>query len=239
MAMDIVTERVRVEVSDGTAMDAYVARPSGGGPYPGLLVLQEIFGVNAHIRDVAERLAREGYVTLAPDLFHRQFPNYDETYEDIPASVALAMRYTGDQAEADLKAAYERLRGIEGVQADRIGALGFCMGGRLAFVANAVAPLRAAVSFYGGGIATDKLHLAERLSGPMLFFWAGKDTYIPIEQHRSLTDTLAKLEKPFVSVEMSSVNHGFFCDARSDYDAAASAQAWPLTLAFLRCHLAG
>ena len=239
MEREIATERVRIEVADGTTMEGYLARPATGGPHPGLLLLQEIFGVNEHIRDLAGRFAREGYAVLAPDLFHRQAPGHDAGYQDIPASIAIAMKYTGEQSEADLRAAHAHLRGRAGVQADRIGAIGYCMGGRLAFVANAVAPLAAAVSYYGGGIATDKMQYAEQLSGPMLFVWAGLDHYIPAEQHIALSAALRKLQKPFVSVEFSSVNHGFFCDARADYNAAAAAQVWPLTLAFLRSHLGG
>lgn len=239
MTTEITTERVRIDVADGTTMEGHVARPAGGGPYPGLVLLQEIFGVNAHIRDVAARLAREGHVVLAPDLFHRTHPGYDASYDDIPASIAVARSYTAAQSEADLRAACAHITQLPGVKADRIGAIGFCMGGRLAFTANGLAPLRAAVSYYGGGIAPDKIHLAPRLSGPTLFYWAGKDPYIPAEQHREVSDALRKEGKPFVSVEFSDVHHGFFCDARHDYDEAAAAQSWALTKEFLRRHLGG
>jgi carboxymethylenebutenolidase len=222
-------------------MEGYVARPAGAGPWPGVLVLQEIFGVNAHIRSVADRIAREGYVALAPDLFHRTAPGYESGYDQaaIEASIALAMKYTGAQSEADIRASAAHLGGLGGVQGDRLAAIGFCMGGRLAFTANAFTRLRAAVSYYGGGIHPDKIQLASQLSGPTLFFWAGKDHYIPVEQHRAVTDELRKLGKPFVSVEVSDVNHGFFCEARSDYNENAAAQAWALTREFLRRHLAG
>jgi carboxymethylenebutenolidase len=239
MSHEITSERVRIEVADGTAMEAYVARPAGAGPWPGVLVLQEIFGVNVHIRSVADRIAREGYVALAPDLFHRTDPGFDGSYDRIQECIDVAMKYTGEQSEADLRASGEHLGRMAGVQGDRLAAIGFCMGGRLAFSANAFAPLRAAVSYYGGGIHPDKIHLAAQLSGPTLFFWAGKDQYIPSEQHRAVVDELRKLGKPFVSVEFSDVNHGFFCDARADYDENAAAQAWALTREFLRRHLAG
>jgi carboxymethylenebutenolidase len=237
MQTEITTERVQVDVSDGTKMDAYLARPSGRGRNPGLLVFQEIFGVNAHIRDIAERFARQGYAALAPDLFHRTAPGYDGKYEDPNASIAVAMKYGPEQSHADIKAAYELLRDMSHVEGDRIAAVGFCMGGRLAFTADALLPLRAAVSFYGA--IGDKLELAKQLSGPILFFWAGKDHYIPVEQHRAVSDELRRLGKPFINVEFSACDHGFFCDARSNYDANAAAQSWPLTLAFLRSHVEG
>lgn len=235
---DLTTEQVQIAVADGTTMGGYVVRPSGGGPRPGILLIQEIFGVNAHIRDLAERFAREGYAVLAPDLFHRIQPDYQGSYDDVGASIGVAQRYTGEHSEADLKASYDFLRAQPFVQADNIGAVGYCMGGRLAFVANGVRPLRAAVSFYGN-IVPDKLTFAESQHGPLLLVWAGNDPYIPVEAGRTLTDSLRKLGKSFVNVEFAGANHGFFCDARGDYNAQASAQAWPLTLAFLKTHLAG
>lgn len=237
MSLDITTEQVRIAVGDGTTMSALLTRPGGLGARPGILLLQEIFGVNDHIQRVAARLAGEGYTVLAPDLFHRTHPGYQAGYEDIGASVRVAMKYGGAQSEADLRAALAHLEQLEGVQGDRLAALGFCMGGRLAFCANAYAPLRCAVSFYGGGISPDKIHLAPALSGHTLFFWAGKDAYIPVEQQAAVLAELRRLAKPFTSVEVSYANHGFFCDARSDYDPAAAAQAWALTREFLRSHL--
>lgn len=230
------TERIEIPVADGTTMGGFLCRPEGSAPRPAILLLQEIFGVNAHIRSVAERFAREGYVVLAPDLFHRIQPDYQAGYDDIGASIQLAMRYAAADSEADLRAAVLTLSTLPGVRADRIAALGFCMGGRLSFVANGVAPLRCAVSFYGN-IAPDKLSYAPTQSGPILMLWAGKDAHISHESGRLAADTLKKLGKPYVNVEFSEQNHGFFCDARSDYDAEAAAQAWALVTAFLQTHL--
>ena len=234
--MKIRTERVEIPVSDGTTMSGHLVIPEGDERRPGILILQEIFGVNEHIKDVAARYAREGYVTFAPDLFHRQVPDHIGSYEDVPASIQLAMKYQGEQSEADVRAAAEYLRNHPAVNG-RIGCLGFCMGGRLAFVANGVAKLDAAISFYGNP-APDKLSYAENLSGPMLFIWAGKDSYIPRTAQIMTTDKLRELGKPYVNVEFSEQNHGFFCDARSDYHAGAARQAWALTVAFLATHLA-
>jgi len=234
--MSIHSERVEIPVGDGTTMGGYLCRPEGDAPRPAILILQEIFGVNAHIRDVAERFAREGYVTLAPDLFHRMQPGYESGYDDFRPSIALAQKYSGDQSEADLRAAATFLASHKAVDGARLAALGFCMGGRLAFVANGVAPLKCAVSFYGNA-APDKLVYADKHQGPMLLIWAGKDAFIPKEAKATVTGTLEKLGKDYVSVEFSGQNHGFFCDARSDYDAGAAAQAWALSLAFLKTHL--
>ena len=230
------SERIEIPVADGTTMGGYLCRPEGGGTGAAILLLQEIFGVNPHIRSVAERFAREGYTVLAPDLFHRIQPGYEAGYEDIGASIKMAMKYGGADSEADLRAAFSYLSQVEGVQRDRIAALGFCMGGRLSFVANGVVPLRCAVSFYGG-IAPDKLSYAPTQSGPILLIWAGRDAHISHEAGRAAVDALRQLGKPYVNVEFSGQNHGFFCDARSDYDAGAAAQAWALVTAFLSTHL--
>lgn len=232
--MTIHRERVEIQVSDGTTMSGHLCRPEGDAPRPGLLILQEIFGVNPHIRDVAERYAREGFVTLAPDLFHRIQPDYVGSYDDIPASGKLAMAY--NESDVDLAAAAAFLSKHPAVVGDRLGALGFCMGGRLSFVANAVGKLRCAVSFYGS-IAPDKLAYAERLSGPQMMIWAGKDAHVSEDKARASVEAVRKAGKPYVNVEFSEQNHGFFCDARSSYDAGAAAQTWALSLAFLRTHL--
>jgi len=107
------------------------------------------------------------------------------------------------------------------------------MGGRLAFVANATLPLGASVAYYGGGIATNHLGLAGALHGPQLLVWAGNDPWIPAADRDRVHAAVRDAGKRYVNVEFSGVNHGFFCDARSDYDAGASRQAWALTLAFL------
>ncbi|TKD00399.1 dienelactone hydrolase family protein [Polyangium fumosum] len=234
--MTIRTERVQIPVADGTTMDGYLCRPEGDGPRPAILILQEIFGVNAHIRDVAERFAREGYVTLAPDLFHRTTPGYEGNYADFAPSLKLAGQYKGEQSEADVRAAADYLAKHPAVAEARVAALGFCMGGRLSFVTNGVAPLKCAVSFYGS-IAPDKLSYAATQAGPILLIWAGKDPFIPQEAAQSTVDALRKHGKPFVNIEFSEHDHGFFCDARSNYNAAAASQAWALTLAFLKSHL--
>ncbi|MBK9259834.1 MAG: dienelactone hydrolase family protein [Polyangiaceae bacterium] len=229
--MNIRTERVEIPVADGTTMSGYLVLPEGNERRPGILILQEIFGVNDHIKSVAERYAREGYVTFAPDLFHRQVPDYIGSYDDIMASIQLAMKYGAAQSEADVRAAADYLRNHPAVNG-RLGCLGFCMGGRLSFVTNGVVKLDAAISFYGN-IAPDKLSYAETLSGPMMLIWAGKDAHIPRASQVETVETLRKLGKPYINVEFSEQNHGFFCDARSDYDAGAARQAWALTTAFL------
>jgi len=231
----IVTEKVELSVADGTRMAAYVARPGQGGPHPGLLVFQEAFGVNRHIRNVSDRLAAEGYVVIAPELFHRTAPaGFEGNYKDFPSIAPHYQAVTNEGAEADVRATFEWLRSNPQVKADAISGVGFCMGGRISFLANSVVPVRKAVSFYGGGIAPGLLDRASKLHGPALLIWGGLDKHITPEHRKAVTDALSAHHKIYVNVEFSNADHAFFCDERASYEPVAARQAWALTLEFLR-----
>ncbi|MFZ0416795.1 MAG: dienelactone hydrolase family protein [Candidatus Sulfotelmatobacter sp.] len=231
----IVKEKVELAVADGTRMAAYVARPGEGGPHPGLLVFQEAFGVNHHIRNVTERFAAEGYVAIAPELFHRTAPpGFEGSYTDFPSVIPHYQAVTTETAEVDIRAAYDWLRSNAQVNAGEISCVGFCMGGRVSFIANSVVGLRSAVSFYGGGIAPGLLGRASKLQAPSLFIWGGLDKHITPEHRRAVTDALSEQKKIFVNAEFSRADHGFFCDERAAYEPHSAKQAWALTLEFLR-----
>jgi carboxymethylenebutenolidase len=231
----ITTEKIVLQVPGTPDMGAYVARPEDTSAHPGLMVFQEAFGVNAHIRDVTERFAREGYVAIAPELFHRTAPpGFEASYGDFPSIKPHREPLTADALEADIRATYEWLRSSARVKAHVISSVGFCLGGRVSFLANSVFPLQAAVSFYGGGIAPDLLDRATRLSGPMLLFWGGLDKHITAEHHRAICDALTAQQKSYVNVEFSRADHGFFCDQRAAYQPRSAREAWALTLEFLR-----
>ena len=230
---------VELAVDDGTTMRAYVAMPPGPGPSPGILVLQEAFGVNAHVRDVAGRFAAAGFVAIAPELFHRTAPGFEGDYGDVASVMPHVRAMTTAGNEADLRAAFAWLAGQDAVDARRIAAVGYCMGGRAAWLANAILPLAASISYYGGDIAPGLLDRAPRLSGPQLLFWGGRDARILPEHYRAAEDALRQAEKPYASVVFSEARHGFFCDARPEYDPAAAKESWALATAFLRDHLPG
>jgi len=222
-------EWIDLACDDGTAMRAYVARPSGR-PARGLLVFQEAFGVNAHIRDVTERFAAEGFLAVAPELFHRTAPGFDCAYSDFAKAMPQLEAVTEQGLDADVRAAYGWLERA-GVGANTASA-GYCLGGRVSFVANSGVPLKAAVSYYGGRIPP-LIGRAPKLSGPMLFVWGGLDHHIPEEQRQQVLAGVRGANKTYVDVVFSNADHGFFCDARPSYNAAAAAQAWNLTLSFL------
>jgi len=230
-----VKEKVELAVADGTRMAAYVARQEQGGPHPGILLFQEAFGVNRHIRNVSERLAAEGYVVLAPELFHRTAPpGFEGSYADFAAVMPHYQAVTIETAEMDIRSADEWLRSNAQVKPNEISSVGFCMGGRVSFLANSVVPLRAAVSFYGGGIAPGLLDRASKVQAPSLLIWGGLDKHITPEHRRAVTEALSAQQKIYVNVEFSHADHGFFCDERASYEPRSARQAWALTLEFLR-----
>jgi len=233
------TENVSLKVADGTVMNAYVAAPGGAEKYPGLLVFQEAFGVNAHIRDVAGRFAKLGYIAIAPELFHRTAPGFEGSYTDFPAVMPHMQALTPEGLGADAQAAFNWLQNSPRVIPNCTSSVGFCMGGRVSFIANSVLPLKAAISFYGGGIAPALLSRASQLHAPMLFFWGGLDTHIPPEQVKSVIDAVREAKKVYVNVEFSDANHAFFCDARASYNESAAKQAWDLSKRFLEIYAKG
>jgi carboxymethylenebutenolidase len=231
------TENITLHVSDGTSMNAYVATPAGEAKLPGLLVFQEAFGVNAHIRDVTERFAKQGYVAVAPELFHRTGPGFEGSYTDFPTCAPHMQALTPENIIKDAQAAFDWLQKNPHVISNTIGSTGYCMGGRASFLANSAIPLKAAVSYYGGGIAPGLLSRTPHLHGPMLFFWGGLDSHITEDQPRSIVDTMKKAKKTYVNVEFSDADHGFFCDARAAYKETAAKLAWDLTLRFLATYV--
>lgn len=221
-----------LNVSDSTVMDAYVAIPEGAGPFPGLILCQEAFGVNSHIRNVAERLCQAGYAVIAPDFFHRTATRLEIPYPEFEKARVHYMAITTEGQETDLRAAYDWLRQQPVVNADKIGAIGFCLGGRITFLANTILPLSAAVSYYGGGInmLADRAH---ELHCPHLFYWGGLDKHITPDLVSQTIEAVKATGKPYTNVVISYADHGFHCDERGSYHPQAAREAWAHTLAFL------
>jgi len=231
----IIKERIELKVAASGLMSAYVARPEGGEPRPGLMIFQEAYGVNSHIRNVTERFAAQGYVAIAPELFHRTAPaGFEGKYGDFPSVRPHYEALTREAIEADVRAAFEWMHSNEQVKADAISCVGFCMGGRVSFLTNSLFPVRAAVSFYGGGIAPGLLDRAGKQHAPLLLIWGGLDKHITPNHRKAVAEALSTAGKNYVNVEFSKADHGFFCDERESYEPKAARQAWALTLEFLR-----
>jgi carboxymethylenebutenolidase len=233
------SEWIALDTADG-AMPAYLVRPPAGDG-PGLLLLQEIFGVNPHIRGVAEQYALAGFTVLAPDLFWRQAPRVELGYvgAERDRAIELMKRLTREQAVGDLQAAVDWLRS-EGAPAQprRVGAIGYCMGGRLAYAAAALCGIDRAVAYYGGGIA-GQLELAAQIRVPMQFHHAEQDASIPPEAVRAVEAAMAQAPAAAQAATRAEFHHypgaqhGFNCWARAAYHPASAALALGRSLTFL------
>ncbi len=235
MAIEIRTEHVVVPV-EGAGMKAYLARPAQGGRHPAVIVWMEIFGVNAHIRDVTERVAREGYVALAPNFFHRTAPDIELGYDNagLGAGMTELQKLHADQMIADARAALAWLRGRDDVREDRVGVMGFCIGGHMAYLTAAETDVAAAASFYGGGIAAPQgpgggpstLARTGKIRGHILCLFGGQDGMIPQPQVAAIRNALADAGVGHEVVVYDGANHGFFCDQRDTYHEASARDAW-------------
>ncbi len=228
----ISTQWISVPNGLGLRTDAYMALPPGGRG-PALLLFQEIFGVNRHIRTVAEQYAQAGYVVLAPDLFWSQMPRVELGYagEDLAKAYALMDGCVQDALIADIKAYAAALRARSEVRDARMGALGYCMGGRMAYFAAAHANAKAAVCYYGGRIQNN-LHFAPNVTGALQFHYGAKDSMIPT----SAVDAVREAH-PNADVNIYDADHGFNCWERPMFNSDAARIAFALSLEFLAQHL--
>jgi carboxymethylenebutenolidase len=217
--------------SDGDSAAGYLALPASGRG-PGVLVIQEWWGLVDHIRDVCDRFAREGFVALAPDLYR------GERAGDPDAAGRLMMGLEIPRAARDLEAAGRALLGNSAVVGARIGAVGFCMGGQLALFAATRNPrIGAVVDFYG--IHPNVTLDLSGLDASVLGIFAERDGFVPPEAARKLEADLRAAGKRARFEIYPGVDHAFFNDTRPDvYDAKAAARAWAECLAFLRAELA-
>lgn len=224
---------------DDKTFAAYLALPPKtprDAPAPGIVVLQEIWGVNEHIRAVADQYASDGYVALAPDLFWRMKPRVDLTYDEAGTKEAFGYRKGIDLALADrdLAATIGILRGMKGV-AGGIGAVGYCMGGMLAFRAAANAGADCSVCYYGGGIA-QMLDLVPKIGAPLAMHFGGRDTHITAEQVDAIDQAVGGRDNVRID-RYPEADHGFNCWARPSYDQRSAALAHGRSLAFFATHL--
>ncbi|MTJ83522.1 MAG: dienelactone hydrolase family protein [Telmatospirillum sp.] len=214
-------------ISLAEGLSAYVAEPAEPAA-ASVVVIQEIFGVNTHIRSVADGYAAEGYLAIAPALFDRVEPGveFDYSAASVAKGVALAGRVGFDQALSDVGRAIDW---AEAQTPGHVGVVGFCLGGSLAWLAAARLRPRAAVAYYGGQIPQfrDEAPLA-----PILLHFGEKDGYIPLEAARDVERLY-----PDIPVHFYPAEHGFNCDARASYHRDSALLARSRTLDFLREHL--
>jgi len=233
------TEEVKLTV-DGKEMRAFLALPEASGPRPAVIVFQEIFGVNAHIRDVTARVAREGYVAIAPDYHHRAWaPGTELPYDDegMKKGMEVIPKLTFEGIEADINATISFLKSRKEVNPSKLGVMGFCIGGHMAYLAAATQPIAAAASFYGGGIATfgpggtkKTIERTGDIKGKILCFFGKEDPMISQDQVAAIKKALEEHKVRHEVVVYDNASHAFFrdVDPRMHREAAAK-DAWERT----------
>ena len=243
--MPVETKSVNVETPDGT-MPAHVARPKGaGGKLPAVIVVQEAFGLNANIREITERIAGEGYQAIAPNFYYRAGGKV-VGYDQLQDAIGLMIGWTDAQIVDDVRATVNALQADGGVVADRIGFTGFCMGGRVSYLAACEIPaIRASAPFYGGGIAGQQfapgaaapVSKTAKMKAAIELHFGENDSYIPPAAVDEIRQTLEREKKDAAVYVYKGAGHGFMCRERADYDEAASKQAWERLVAFFAKHL--
>lgn len=222
------SETVKLKAADGHELDAYVARPQGE-PIAGLVVIQEIFGVNRHIRSVADSYARDGFLAVAPALFDRVERGVELSYEgpDAQKGMAIMQKIDIEKSLEDVDAALKYVRQQTG---QKSGVIGYCLGGLLAWLSATRLHPDAAVGYYAGRIGN---FAEETPTAPVQLHFGKLDTHIPAEQ-------VEKVHAAHPEVEINwyeNAGHGFNCDMRASYNPEASALARTRALAFLKKHL--
>ncbi len=238
MSVEQRVEQVNVIVAtpDGP-MPAYLCKPARSGRFPAVLLLMEAFGLTAYIREVAPRIAKEGYVVLAPDLYYRELSDHTFGYDQVAAAMEMMGQLDfGPPIEADLRAAIAYLQSRP--DTDRIGVTGFCLGGGLSFLAACrfSAEIAAAAPFYGM-VLDEWIDAVEDIAVPMLLFFGGQDPFIGGDRIQQIEARFEQLGKDYTVQVYPEANHGFFCHERESYHAAAAAHAWQTLMAFFRQHL--
>ncbi|MEZ5215167.1 MAG: dienelactone hydrolase family protein [Ilumatobacteraceae bacterium] len=232
------TRTETVLAPDGVAFDAHLALPSTGSG-PGVLVIQEIFGVNTYIRHVCSRLAALGYVAMAPDVFHRQEPGFavDRTGpEAVGDGVAKASAHDGATGLGDLGAALAHLRGLPEVGGRKVGTIGFCFGGTMSFLIAKTLDPDAAVSYYGSGVGSMLDGVADTLTCPILFHYGDNDPFLPNTEVDAVRTATATMDH--VTVRQYWMGGHAFDNAFSPFHMPYQAgEAWGHTAAFFATHL--
>jgi carboxymethylenebutenolidase len=221
-------EHVRLQAFDEHEFDAYVARPAGE-PIAGLVVVQEAFGVNRHIRSMADGFAKDGFFAVAPALYDRVERGVELGYagEDMQKGIAIARRIDPARALLDVSAAVDYARRETG---KKVGVIGYCLGGSMAWTAATRLHPDAAVGYYGGYIAK---YAEEQPKAPVMLHFGLQDQHIP----KAEIDEKIAAAHPDVPIFWYDAGHGFNCDDRASYNPEAAKLARQRSLEFLKKHL--
>ncbi|MEA5534794.1 dienelactone hydrolase family protein [Crocosphaera sp. XPORK-15E] len=237
--LEIKTQQVSIQ-SGNLEIDSYLAIPQPEGIFPGVIVIQEIFGVNEHIRDITRRLAKQGYVAIAPAIYQRQAPGFEMGYT--PESIKIGRVYKNQTKAAellsDIQATIDYLYTLPQVKKTGVGTIGFCFGGHVVYLVSTLPEIKATASFYGAGIANWKpgeegqatVDCTSEIKGTLYAFFGTEDGSIPPEQVNMIETALKQNNIPHKLFQYKGAEHGFFCDQRASYNAEAAKDAWPKVL---------
>ena len=240
------TRWVNMSVS-GQTMEGYLTQPEAVGRHPAVVVIQEIWGVNSHIQSVTDRLPALGYVGLAPAMFHREGRMSIGLHEEMDTALARMGRCTDTNIVADVRAAVDYLKAQPFVQTDRIGIVGFCFGGRVAYLAACnITDLKASVVFYGGRIlaalgtkGSSPLDQTATMASPVLGLFGEDDANPTPADVATIEAELQKHGKAYEFHMYPGCGHGFHCNTRASYRPEAARDAWAKTMAWFDKYLKG
>jgi carboxymethylenebutenolidase len=216
---------LQLRASDGNVFPAYLAKPAGTAR-GGIVVVQEIFGVNSHIRRVTEQYAEQGYLAIAPALFERQEKGVELGYDahGFEKGIALMMKASTEGVLADVNAAIHAV-----AHSGRVGMVGYCWGGRVTYLSACKTNIAAGVAYYGGGIAQ---LLADTPRCPVMFHFGEKDTHIPLSDVEAIRKAY-----PQGVYHLYPAGHGFNCTERADFDPPSARLAFERSTEFFRKHV--
>lgn len=233
-----------VEIANG--LEGYAAFPESKGSTPGILVFMEAYGITGHIRGACARLAEAGFAALAPDFFHGELIPYSASQ----AAMAKIPTLKDDTLLKESVAGLDWLAAHPRVRADALGVIGFCMGGRLAYLFNCRHParLKAAVGFYGGAIApeaegadrfgrTPPIGETAKMQAPLFLGYGADDQGITAAEHARVASALSTAKKRYTLNVYPGAGHAFLCEERANYAPAAAALGWRDAVAFLKAEL--
>ena len=241
----LIAETVRFEGHGGDQIDGYMARPLGSGPYPGVIVLHEVFGLVGHIKELALKFARHGYAAVTPDLHYREGPG---DADDVAAVVRAAGGNPDARTVDDVEGAARLLRSLPNSNG-KVGIIGYCSGGRQVFLSACSIPsLDAAVDCYGGrviagpGELNDRqpkapIDMTEGLGCPILGLFGAEDTNPGPEQTEMIEQELQRHDKTYEFHTYEGAGHGFFADYRPSYNPQAAVDGWEKVFAWFGAHL--
>lgn len=220
--------------NDSLEIESYLATPTTG-VYPGIIVIQEIFGVNSHIRDITERIAQLGYVAIAPAIYQRVAPRFEAGYSeaDLEEGRKYKNQTQADQLLSDIRATIDYLYSLDQVKADGVGTIGFCFGGHVVYLTATLPQVKAAASFYGAGIVNwcpgggkPTIERTSQIKGKLYGFFGTEDPLIPLTDVDKIEAALKQAGVDHKIFRYQGATHGFMCDQRDSYNERVAEDAW-------------